>query len=473
MIVGFYLYKFLFILTFLIANLQAALIGSNFSQRDIQVLKELDIHPSYITDYNLHRTYNRILNGTQKRYVRKFNEASLFVPKLKEILNEQDIPATFLYMAMAESNFTIDARSYVRATGLWQFMSGTARRYGLKNNVYVDERMDLVKSTYAATRYLKHLHNKFGKWYLAAIAYNCGEGRVIEAITRSSIDMYEAKFGKKNQYSADIKKYRRTIRLYQEKRVKFRELFKIYKKVITWGVEPDIYQMLVVQKGIKRQYIPNESREYIRKIISLAMMNNQSFITDNDNSHLRNIGLTSNIATVNVKGGLHLQNIAKAIGMKSKALKKLNKHIKRDIIPTYVKEYPIHIPYSRLSRFNQNKSSIKPTVYAIHTVKRGDNLSSIGRKYGISYKFIMKFNGLKTNRLSLKQKLVIPGKLAKVSDRIAVKKARKVRKANYKVRRGDTLLGIAKRYSTDVKKLMADNNLKTSLIRQGDRIVIK
>lgn len=445
------------------AQLYAALIGSNFSQRDLLVLKELDIDPSYITDYNLHRTYNRILNRTQKRYVRKFNEASLFVPKLKKILREEGIPDTFLYMAMAESNFTIDAKSRVRATGLWQFMSGTARRYGLKNNVYVDERMDLVKSTYAATKYLNHLHKKFGKWYLAAIAYNCGEGRVIEALTRSGIDLYEKKYGKKNKYAKDIKRYRKTIRYYQQKRVKFRELYKIYKVVKKWDVKPDIYQMLVVQKKIRRQYIPNESREYIRKIISLAMMNNQKFITDNDNSHLRNIGMTSNIATVNVKGGLHIANIAKSIGMKKRDLKKLNKHIKRDIIPANVKTYPIYIPYSRLSRYNLNKDTIAPTVYAIHVVKRGDNLSSIGRKYKIPYNLIKKHNRLRSNRLSLKQKLIIPGVLAKV----------KRKSRTYLVKRGDTLLGIAKRHATDVKKLMADNNLKNSLIRQGDRIVIK
>ena len=332
--------KIIGIIALFVINLNAALIGSNFSQRDLLVLKELDIEPSYITDYNLHRTYNRILNGTQKRYVRKFNEASLFVPRLKEILKEQGIPDTFLYMAMAESNFTLDAKSRVRATGLWQFMSGTARHYGLKNDAYVDERMDLVKSTYAATRYLKHLHKKFGKWYLAAIAYNCGEGRVIEAITRSTIDMYEEKYGKKNKYSKKIKTYRKTIKNYQQKRVKFRELNKIYKVVKKWDVKPDIYQMLVVQKKIRRQYIPNESREYIRKIISLAMMNNQSFITDKNNDHLRNFGFSSAIATVNVPGGLHMKNIADAIGMKTRDLLKLNRHIKRFIVPSNVKNVP-------------------------------------------------------------------------------------------------------------------------------------
>jgi membrane-bound lytic murein transglycosylase D len=102
-------------------------------------------------------------------------------------------------------------------------------------------------------------------------------------------------------------------------------------------------------------------------------------------------------------------------------------------------------------------------VYDIHVVKRGDNLSSIGRKYKIPYNLIKKHNRLRSNRLSLKQKLIIPGVLAKV----------KRKSRTYLVKRGDTLLGIAKRHATDVKKLMADNNLKNSLIRQGDRIVIK
>lgn len=453
--------KIISIIALLVINLNAALIGSNFSQRDLLVLKELDIESSYITDYNLHRTYNRILNGTQKRYVRKFNEASLFVPRLKEILKEQEIPDTFLYMAMAESNFTLDAKSRVRAMGLWQFMSGTAKRFGLKNNIYVDERMDFVKSTYAATKYLKYLHKKFDKWYLAAIAYNCGEGRVIEAITRASLDNYVKKYGKKNKHSKKIREYRKTIAKYQQRRVKFRELNKIYNVVKKWDMKPDIYQMLVVQKKIRRQYIPNESREYIRKIISLAMMNNQSFITDNDNSHLRNFGFSSAVATVNVKGGLHMKNIADALGMKTKDLLKLNKHIKRFIVPTNVETYAIHIPYSRLSRYTLNKESIRPTLYVIHSVKRGDSLSSIGRKYGLPYGLIKKHNKLRSNFLKLKQKLVIPGVIAK-------------RKSiHYKVRRGDTLSSIAKRNATNVKTLMVDNNLKTALIRQGDRIVIK
>jgi len=402
------LIKIFIVSLLIVVNSYASLIGSNFSQRDLQVLKELDIDPSYITDYKLQKTYNKYLLNTQNIYVNKFNKASLFVPKVKEILKEEGLPETFLYLAMAESSFTIDAKSRVRATGMWQFMSQTAKNLGLKNDIYVDERMDIVKSTYAATKYLKYLHGEFGKWYLAAIAYNCGQGRVIEAITRATIDMYDKEYGLKNDKSNEIKKFRHTIALYQQKRVKFRELNEIYKEVLTWDVKPDIYELLIEQKNLRRQYLPVESRNYIRKIISLAMMNNQSFITENDNSHIRNIGVTSPIATVKVKGGLHLRNIAQAIGMEYRDLKMLNKHIVRNIIPTYEDEYHIYIPYSRLSRFNLNKINIEPTKYQIHIVKSGDTLYGIGKKYGISHKAIKSFNKLKSSNLSLKQRLVIP-----------------------------------------------------------------
>jgi len=455
------LFKILLLTITLFWSAEASLIGSNFSQRDLQILKELDIDPAYITDYKLQKTYNRYLQHIQVRYVNRFNRASLFVPKVKEILREEGLPETFLYLAMAESSFTLDAKSRARATGMWQFMSATAKNLGLRNDIYVDERMDIVKSTYAATKHLKYLHDQFGKWYLAAVAYNCGQGRVIEAITRATIDLYEDTYGKKNDKSSEIKKYRRTISLYQQKRAKFREVNKIYKEILTWDVKPDIYELLTEQKDIRRQYLPEESRSYIRKIIALAMMNNQSFVTENDHAHIRNIGVSSPIATVSVKGGLHLKNIAKAIGMEYRDLKMLNKHIVRNVIPTYKNDYEIYIPYSRLSIFNQNKMNIEPTKYQVHIVKRGDNLYDIGKRYGISYKAIKSFNKLKSNKLALRQKLIIP-----------FVEGTSIKTKDYYVKRGDTLLSIAKMHRIDLSKLMNDNKLKNSLIKKGDKLVI-
>lgn len=466
------MYKVILLLSLIFINVNASLIGSNFSQKDLRVLDDLDIDSSFITDYKLQKTYNSYLTRSQDKYMKRLNNASLFIPKVKQILKKEGIPDTFLYMAMAESYFKIDAKSRVRATGMWQFMSGTAKMFGLKNNIYVDERMDIVKSTYAATKYLNNLHNQFDKWYLAAIAYNCGGGRVVEAITRATIDKYEKLYGKNSKKAKEIKQYRKVIKAYQQKRAKYSYLRKVYKKVIKWDVKPDIYELLVVQKKISRQYLPKESRHYIRKIISLAMMNNQDFIQNKDNSHLLNRGIAaSNISTVYVKGGLHLENIASAIGMTYKDLYKLNKHIKRNIIPNNEKTYPIYIPYSRLSRYNLNKDSIKSTRYAIHLVKRGDTLLGIGRQYKISYKLIKKYNKLKSNRLALRQKIVIPFTISKDKKK-STKVSSSLKTVKYSVKDGDTLVSISKAYSIKLSKLIKDNNLKTTTIKRGDKIVI-
>jgi len=449
-----------------------SLIGSSYSQRDLQILENLDINPTFISDYKLQKIYGQYQSKyNSSSYVEKLNEASLFVPKIKDILRQEGIPDVFIYMAMAESNFTMDAKSRVRATGLWQFMSATGRRYGLENNLYVDERMDLIKSTKAAAAYLNGLHNLFGKWYLAAIAYNCGEGRVIEGITRATIDLAVEK-NPKLKYDKKIKEYRETIRAYQQKRVRFREIRKIYNDVKNWETKPDINDLLKVQKVVSRQYIPSESRNYIRKIISLAMMKSQSFIKHEENSHLLNMGISTTVATVGVKGGLHLRNIANSIGMSYKELLALNKHIKQSIIPPTEKSYEINIPYSRLSRFNATKDTIEDTKFVVHIVKSGDTLYDLSRKYKIPYKLIKDYNNLKSNLLSLKQKIILPIPKDMIG-KIKFSSTNQKRGKRYVVKSGDSLYSIAKRYKIKVEKLKRDNNLKTSLLRIGDKIVIR
>lgn len=443
-----------------------ALIGSNFNKLDIQILDELDIEPSFITDYELQKTYNGYITRSTQYYKDKFNDAVYFIPIIKDILRSEGIPSSFVYLAMAESNFTLDARSSVYATGLWQFMPQTGRQYGLKNDLYVDERMDLIKSTYAATRYLKRVHNSFGKWYLAAMAYNCGEGRVIEAITRATIDLYVEQNGYNNSKKTQISQYRQTISAYQSKRVRFNELYKIYKEVTTWGITPDIFTLLKVQKNTRRQYIPNETRNYIRKIVALGMMNNKSFISKED-AHLLNIGSTTNsIATISVKGGIHLRSVAQAIGLRYEELSRLNRHLKEGITPPFAKEYSIYIPYSKLALYNLNKQAINNDRFVVYRVKRGDTLASIGKQYNISYSIIKDFNQLRNNILSINQNLIVPivqNTVASMQNRVK----------SYYVRSGDTLHKISREFNISVEKLMRDNNLKDSLINIGDKLVLK
>jgi membrane-bound lytic murein transglycosylase D len=438
----------------------ASLVGSGFIQNDLRILEELDIDSSFITDYKLQRYYKQFSKSHREHYTEKLNDASLFIPQIKHILKENEIPSAFLYLVMAESNFMLKAKSNKKAMGLWQFIPSTGKVYGLKTNEYVDERMDFIKSTEAAVSYLQRLHGMFDKWYLAAISYNCGEGRVIEGLTRATLDMYCKDHNCRKDKT--IREYRQTIRDYQKKKVRFNKINKIYKVVKKWKYKPDIDELLIVQKGLKRQYIPRESRDYIRKIISLAMMNNSEYLMQDEHNHLLNRGLGSPIATVKVKGGLLLRNIADVIGVSKHELKNLNPHIKRNIIPPEESLYEIHIPYSRLARFNANIKNIKPNTFESYTVKRGDSLAKIGKEFGVKYQLIKKFNNLKSNILSVNQNLIIP------IDPDLYKRPK-----NYLVKKGDTLGKIAQKFKVPLQRIMKDNNLKTSMIHIGDKIVIK
>jgi membrane-bound lytic murein transglycosylase D len=290
-------------------------------------------------------------------------------------------------------------------------MPATARRYGLKQNLYVDERMDIVKSTKAAIKYLKKLHKQFGKWYLAAIAYNCGGGRLSRAIKKAGSDK------------------------------------------------------LSILLDSKHKYIPRESRLYIRKIVALALIgHDEQFMLKGEYEYLLNRANAYSIATIKLSSGESLKRVATILNMKLENLQKLNRHLKYDFVPPYAKKYSIYIPYIKLSEFKQKykETSIK-NIYKIHIVKKGDNLSKIGRRYGVAYRIIKDFNRLKSNRLRLKQKLIIPIDSSKKISKIRTK-------FYYMVKRGDSLESISKKHKVSVKNIRSYNHIKGSLIRVGDRL---
>jgi len=395
---------------FLFANLSYV---SNFN-KELALLDSFDIEPSFLYDpiMNDMRTKNSSIKKS-KHFFTAMDNAYIFIPAIKNTLTKYDVPQEFLYLAMAESNFKTRAYSNKRAAGLWQFMPRTGRVYNLNIDEYVDERRDLIKSTEAAAKYLSFLHKRFGKWYLAAIAYNCGGGRLNHAIKRAGTDK------------------------------------------------------LSVLLNAKKKYIPRESRNYIRKIVALALIGtDEQHLLSSEYEHLLNRANAYSISTVQISSGESLKRLAKLIEMPLKDLKNLNRHLKYDFVPPYAKSYDVYIPYIKLADFKRKyyKAPMQ-NIYKVHVVTSGDNLSHIGKKYGVSYRVIKDFNHLKNNNLRLKQKLIIP--IAKSSH------TNKLNTRNYyMVKRGDSLESISRAHKVSVRNIKSQNHIKGSLIKVGERLKI-
>lgn len=381
---------------------------------EVKILDSFDIDASFLLDKQLNDL--RIQNSKKYRsrhFFHAMDTAYIYIPAIKKILSQNKIPPEFLYLAMAESNFSTRAYSKKRAAGLWQFMPATGKHFGLKIDEYVDERRDPVKSTRAAAKYLSHLHERFGKWYLAAIAYNCGGGRLNQAIREAGTD--------------------------------------------------DLRVLL----DRKKKYLPRESRNYIRKIISFSLLgHDDKFLLDSEYAHILNRASAFSMSTVKLPSGESLKRFAKTINIPLKTLKMLNRHLKYDFVPPYKRDYDVYIPYVKLNDFKQKytRDSVK-NIYKIHVVSRGDNLSYIGKKYGVPYKVIMDFNNLKRTSLKLKQKLIIPidanSKYAKIRT-----------KHYYLVKKGDTLESISRAHKISIKSLKRQNRLHGNLIRIGERLKV-
>ncbi len=138
----------------------------------------------------------RFTTSRQPAFEVMLSRGGLYSDMIRGKLSDRGMPEELVYLAMIESGFHTDARSYVAATGMWQFMDPTARAYGLRIDQYVDERRDPVRATDAALDYLSDLYQRYGSWYLAAAAYNAGPTRVSLAVARYS----DGRMGDENVY---------------------------------------------------------------------------------------------------------------------------------------------------------------------------------------------------------------------------------------------------------------------------------
>ncbi len=319
------------------------------------VLTEFGVDESYA--YNT--DFERFVSDNEKKikifYQRSLSRGENFLPMMKGYLMDDGLSDLFIYLSMVESGFSPAVVSPKKAVGLWQFMPATARHYNLSVDNSFDERCDPVSSTNAAIDYLTKLHRQFGKWYLAAMAYNCGEGRLGKAIKKAG----------SNELS-----------------------------------------VLVDNRD---KYLPLETREYIKKILLVAMIGESVTLDFAPETSLS----AKNLLQVEVLGGTDLRDLAKMIEMKPSQLLKLNKQFKKGVTLKEKPLYKVTIPEEKMIIFYlryelpEEKKSFKPHLIS-HYVNLGDTLESIAQQYESNSEEIKRANQLDDMYLTLDTLLLIP-----------------------------------------------------------------
>ncbi|HEY0016821.1 MAG TPA: transglycosylase SLT domain-containing protein [Longimicrobium sp.] len=313
-----------------------------------------------------------IFSGRQQdRMALYLKRSGRYEGMIRAKLRERGMPEDLLYLSMIESGFNPTAKSHASAVGLWQFIEDTGERYGLRVDGYVDERRHPEKSTDAALSYLEDLHGQFGSWYLAAAAYNTGEGRVARVMRQVT--------GKEKGKDADF-----------------------------WRI---------------RSRLPSETREYVPLMVAAALIGKEP-AKYGLGSVQRWMPLESD--EVQVPAGTRLSVVAQAVGVSENEVKRLNPHLVRSMTPPGKKAYAVRVPRGRSQRFaaafagiqkqaaenaarERREEQRRLAAARRHTVRRGESLWTIARRYDTTVKKVQAANNLgRRNRIRPGQRLVIP-----------------------------------------------------------------
>ena len=316
----------------------------------------------------LEKVIQSYLKYRSRYYPALMAKAKYYFPIFEQYLDQYDIPLEMKYLAIVESALRPKARSRVGASGLWQFMYGTGKQFDLKISSYVDERLDPVKATIAACKYLSKLYTTFGDWDLALAAYNSGPGNVSKAIKRSG--------GFKNY----------------------------------WNIRP---------------YLPSETAGYVPAFYATMYIFNYA----NEHNIYPELPKFFNFQTdtIRVKRTISFAQISKVLEVDEETLTFLNPAYKLNIIP-YIKgrNYAVRLPTSNVIDFLEKEKDVYaladahdakrerplPKYFEMdkrirYKVKSGDYLGKIANKFGVNVSSIKRWNSLKNSNLKIGQRLYI------------------------------------------------------------------
>jgi len=374
-----------------------------------------DLGLALVENQQVQREIKSFTNGERDVFLAAYRRSGRYRPMILKKLAEAGLPSRLSWLPLVESNFKVQAYSRASAVGLWQFIASTGQRYGLKRNAWVEERMDPEKSTDAAIAYLSELHDLFGDWPKALAAYNCGEARVAR-LQRSHPEQY----------------------------------------LDFW----DLYSML-----------PSETRRYVPRFFATIL------ILDDPEKYGIILPETDppldNWVPVEINRSVKLESLDKELGLPKGTMHQYNPELRTGATPKgpYALKTPAAIATILPEKIAAMPEWKPPTpAYFVHRVRRGETLSGIAHRYRSSVSGIMRMNHLRSaNRIWPGQRLKIPGKgRAHTPSSTSFNPA----SGTHTVRAGESLYSIARRYRTTVDRLRRDNHLRSNLIHPGQKLKV-
>jgi len=421
------------------------------SELSTALLKERLTYLNSKTPFNVE--YNPSLERIIKHYLKTrkntlgnlMGKAAYYFPMFEEHLDKYDLPLEIKYLAIVESALRPRARSRVGASGLWQFMYYTGKQFNLNVSSYVDERHDPIRATEAACKYLSSLYTIFGDWDLALAAYNSGPGNVSKAIRRSG--------GNKNY----------------------------------WNI---------------RRYLPRETAGYLPAFYATYYI--LEYADEHDIRPEKSYTNRFETDTIIIKRQITFEQINKVLNTNDELLEFLNPQYKLNIIPFVKgKNYTLRLPKNLLGKFVSNEEQIYAFAKADdakrekslpkytenpqrirYRVRNGDYLGKIANRYRVSVSQIKRWNGLRSNRLRIGQRLTIyPRNYAsksvkksssKVAKKTSIKTPSNGKYTTYVVKKGDSLWLISKKFpKVSVQQIKNWNNIwSVKSLKPGTKLKI-
>lgn len=357
----------------------------------------------------------------RRAFEESYRRSGQYMDMILAELRKEGLPEQLAWIPIIESSFKPRALSRARALGMWQFIRSTGYRYGLKQDKYVDERMDPLKATRAAIRYMIELHTMFGDWTSAIAAYNCGEAAVQRVIRAQKVDYFDS----------------------------------------FW----DIFANLPFETA---RHVPR----FIATLHIVGDPAKYGFTLPTPDPPVA-------FDTVKVDAAVKLAVLSQNLGLDPAVLVSLNSELRHDSTPNYPYELRVPAGYGDrcLACIASLPQYIPPDVVTDrHTVRPGDTLGAIARRYRTSVEAIKRLNGLRSNLIRVGQILRVPsrgGVEAPPAGAAAPTTAQPGETVTYVVKNGDNLFQIAKNHRTTVEAIKAANSLASDILFVGQKLNIQ